>query len=100
VADRATLPDDLELVRVTDEFDESTVPRGLHRAHRVARGVWGVLVVRDGSLRFVWEDGSGTRVLVAGERQVIPPETPHRVEVIGPVRFVVEFHRPAARGAP
>ena len=100
MADHPALPDDVELVRVTDEFDESTVPRGLRRAHRVARGVWGVLVVRDGSLRFVWEDASGTRVLMAGDRQVIPPETPHRVEVIGPVRFVVEFHRPMGTVAP
>ncbi|MCB0991196.1 MAG: DUF1971 domain-containing protein, partial [Acidimicrobiales bacterium] len=39
------LPDGLEHVRTTDIFDNDTVPAGLLRAHRVADGVWGRLVV-------------------------------------------------------
>ena len=35
------LPDGLEHVRTTDVFDNTTVPAGLLRAHRVADGVWG-----------------------------------------------------------
>jgi hypothetical protein len=39
----------------------------------------------------VWE-ADGTFVeLRAGEQQVIPPATPHRVELRGHVRFTVEF---------
>ena len=94
VADAPTLPADAVLVRVTDEFEASTVPRALRRSHRVAPGVWGVLVVRDGSLRLVWERVHDVCVLSAGDRQVIPPDVEHHVEVDGPVRFVVEFHRP------
>ena len=92
VADRFELPDGLVLVRVTSEFDRMSTPAGLRRAHRIAPGVWGVLRVRSGSLRFV-VDGGGARTLTDGECQVIPPEVEHHVELIDEVRFVVEFHR-------
>jgi tellurite resistance-related uncharacterized protein len=89
------LPTDVELARTTAELDETTVPDGLLRSHRIAADVWGRLVVRSGSVRFVFEHGGlGTPVtLVAGDRQVIPPDRPHHLEIVGPVRFVVEFHR-------
>lgn len=87
-------PDGLRMVRTTPEFDEHTVPTALLRAHRVAPEVWGRLVVRSGSLRFVFEDRPDEpSVLVAGDRQTIPPGVPHHVELIGPVGFMVEFHR-------
>ncbi len=89
------LPDGAVLVRTTAEFDADSVPRGLLRAHRVAAGVWGRLVVRSGSLKFVFDDDAEPeRVLDAGSIQVIPPERPHHLSVIGPVRFVIEFHEP------
>ena len=92
------LPAGLEQTRVTDEFDADTVPAGLLRAHRVADGMWGVVRVRSGSVRFVWEDGPPTAgplevELSEGDSLVIPPAVPHRVEVGAGGRFVVEFHR-------
>lgn len=90
------LPAGLERVRVTDEFDAASVPAGLLRAHRVATGVWGVLRVRAGTVRFVWEDGqppSPAVELGAGDSLVISPDRAHRVEVGSDGRFVVEFHR-------
>lgn len=88
------LPGGLELARTTPTFDAASVPAGLTRAHRIAPGVWGRLVVTSGSLRFVFEDDqNGSRTVTAGEHQVIPPDRPHHVEVVGPVRFAVEFHR-------
>lgn len=92
-----TWPDGVHLVRATPEFDERSVPDGLLRAHRIADGVWGRLRVRTGALRFVFEDeGDDGRLVQAGGEQIIPPATPHHVEIIGPVAFVVEFHRPVA----
>lgn len=88
------------LARCTPEFDESSIPAGLLAVHRVAAGVWGRLVVRSGSIGFRFEDGGGVRTIAAGDVQVIPPERPHRVVVTGPVRFVVEFHRPGVRLKP
>ena len=99
--DHGHLPSELVLDRTTDVFTEVTVPAGLLRAHRVARGVWGRLVVREGRLRFVWEAGDADDAddaddpveLVEGDSVVIPPEVPHRVEPAPGCRFVVEFHR-------
>ena len=90
----ARLPDGLALVRTTPVFDESTVPAALLRAHRVATGVWGRLVVRTGALTFVFEDDdTGGRAVTAGQSVVIPPDRPHHLVTGDPVTFVVEFHR-------
>lgn len=89
-----SLPAGLELARTTDEFDEHTVPAGLLRDHRVAAGVWGRLIVRSGALQFGFGDDPEFGV-AAGDSVVIPPARLHHVALVGPVRFVVEFHRPA-----
>lgn len=94
------LPDGLELARTTDVFDESNHPGGLRRAHQVAAGVWGRLVVHSGHVVFVFEDQADQpRTVAAGESQVIPPERRHHVEFDGPATFAVEFHRVPADGA-
>jgi tellurite resistance-related uncharacterized protein len=88
------LPDGLELARTTDVFDEDSVPAGLLRAHRVASGVWGRLVVHSGALGFVFEDEPERVVEIrAGHHMVIPPNRPHHLELTGSVTFAVEFHR-------
>lgn len=89
------IPDGFRLVRTTDVFDERSVPTGLLRAHRVADGVWGRLVVHGGAVRFVFEDAPDAAVhLLAGSSITIPPGRLHHVELDGPARFAVEFHRP------
>lgn len=87
------LPDDLRLVRTTPVFDKDSVPEGLLRAHRIATGVWGRLVVRSGSLGFRFEDHDTHMQVLEGDTVVIPPDRPHHVVIGGPVRFVVEFHQ-------
>ena len=87
------LPEGLELARTTDVFDNDSVPAGLLRAHRVAPGIWGRLVVHTGSIGFVFEDDGRSADIAAGEHMVIPPDRPHHLELIGPVRFAVEFYR-------
>ena len=94
MASEAKLPDRVELQRTTPTFDEHSTPAGLRSAHAVADGVWGRLVVEDGSLGFVFEDTPDeVRTVVPGEHQVIPPNRLHHVIVDDPVRFAVEFHR-------
>lgn len=88
------LPDGLELVRTTAEFDENTVPAGLRVAHQIAANVWGRLVVHEGALNFVFEDEpDAAHRLHRGDSITIQPQRLHHVIVAGPVRFVVEFHR-------
>lgn len=94
-----TLPEGLVLTRTTDAFDQETVPAGLLRAHRVAEGVWGRLVVREGRVGFVFEDAPDAMTLVgAGEDIVIPPSREHHVEIVSDCSFVVEFYRQADGG--
>ena len=90
--DRMEWPDGFVPARKTREFDETTLPSGLTRDHATRRGVWARIHVVSGTLKYqvgapihrdflVEADGTGT----------IVPEVPHRVEAIGPVRFLVEF---------
>jgi tellurite resistance-related uncharacterized protein len=88
------LPADGEHVRTTEVFDSSTVPAGLLRQHRIGEGTWGRLVVHDGTVRLVFEDGAGEIIeLTADDTAVVPPGRPHHVELGEGSRFAVEFHR-------
>jgi len=92
------LPADVELIRTTDLFSHDTVPAGLLGIHRVARGTWGRIVVASGELVFHFVESAEEAhppppiTLRAGQTLVIPPEHPHRVELVGPTNFKVEFH--------
>ena len=97
-----TLPIGLVHARTTDMFDETNHPAGLRRAHRVADGVWGRLVVHSGALTFTFDDHPDEPIRVAaGEHVIIPPAVPHHLDIDGPVTFAVEFHRsPTSDEAP
>ena len=53
LCDRAEMPEGLRFVRSSPEWTEQTVPQGLLRAHRLAHGTWGRIVVQIGTLRFI-----------------------------------------------
>ncbi len=94
LCDRAELPDDLQVVRKTDVWDEQTLPAALRRAHRVASGTWGRLRVQRGRLRFVADTQPPLDVVVGPETpQAIPPDVEHHVDPLGEVGFFVEFLR-------
>lgn len=87
-------PDGTDHLRTTEVFDNDSVPEGLLRAHRIADGVWGRLLVHTGGLRFVFEDQSERPIVVhAGGGILIPPGRPHHLEIDQPVTFAIEFHR-------
>lgn len=95
------LPNGLEHVRTTDTFDNSTVPAGLLRAHRVADSVWGRLIVHTGTVTFVFEDEPDQPITVdAGGAVAIPPARQHHVELDQPASFAVEFYRQPAAAVP
>lgn len=92
LCDRCELPEELDLLRTTPTWDETSMPDGLRRNHRVASATWGRLRVESGMLRFVARTEPVTDVEVrAGATQPIPPDVEHHVETNGPVRFCVEF---------
>ncbi|HEX9954299.1 MAG TPA: DUF1971 domain-containing protein, partial [Allosphingosinicella sp.] len=74
----------------TPVFDEHSLPAGLRREHSTKAGVWGVIRVLDGRLRY--RSGDGTRDLEAGEQVIIEPQQPHSVEPLGAMRMQVDFY--------
>lgn len=87
--DWAELPDRVVEYKRTVEFTQETVPKGLLRDHQTKRGVWGVLTVVEGNLRYVVDDTETQ--LAAGDSAVIVPEQGHHVTPVGAVRFYVSF---------
>ena len=77
----------------TATFDEKSVPKKLTAKHTLKDGAWGMLHVGEGSLRFVDLTTGRSEVIEAGSERVIEPQVDHHVEIVGPVRFYVEFYR-------
>ncbi len=91
---RDALPPGCEAYRRTLEFTESTIPAGLLRSHRTAPGVWALIHVLEGRLRYRVLDPPAERVLGPSDAPgVIEPGVPHEVAPLGKVRFHVAFHR-------
>jgi len=81
----------------TSVFDENTLPAGLRRAHRTKPGVWGVIRVLEGRLRYCVLDPASEAIiseaiLESGRPGLVLPDQPHRVEPLGAVRLQVEFY--------
>ena len=85
LCDRAEPPEGLTVTRTAGPFDETTIPAGLRRAHRVPAGTWGQLRVLDGALEFSMQTHPPVeRRLAAGDSQFIPPGVSHEAAWSGP----------------
>jgi tellurite resistance-related uncharacterized protein len=76
----------------TPVFDENTLPTGLRREHRTKLGVWGVIRVLEGRLRYRVLDPAAEMVLTPGRPGLALPDQPHLVEPLGPMRMQVQFY--------
>ncbi|HEY7809227.1 MAG TPA: DUF1971 domain-containing protein [Allosphingosinicella sp.] len=81
----------------TPVFDEHSLPAGLRREHSTKAGVWGVIRVLEGRLRY--RSGEGSSDLEAGAEMVIKPRQPHSVEPLGAMRMQVDFYDAPPRNA-
>jgi len=99
MSDLPAWPADLAAYKRTPDFSETTIPAGLLRDHATKDGVWARLHVLEGRLQFVDQEGGGEHLLDSGPHALIFPGRLHHVVPIGPVRFFVEFCRPAAEVA-
>lgn len=97
LCDRLEMPAGLVAYQRTSQFDQNSIPLGLTAHHSTKPGVWGVIHVLDGTLRYVI-DGMGGRELVLAPKTLgfVAPEVMHHVVTEGPVKFFVEFHRKPA----
>ena len=92
-------PADLELSRRTRSFTAESTPEALRSAHDTKAGVWGVIVVEQGSLVFVdCRNPDAPRHLGVGRHEVIEPQVEHFVEPAPDCIFHVELMRPIPAG--
>lgn len=86
------MPDDAQPYRSIGPFDKESIPKGLWRAHNLKAGVWAILTVETGSIRFCWDDEAGGNVLLhEGAQLVVPPTVPHHLEDMGAVTISLTF---------
>jgi tellurite resistance-related uncharacterized protein len=94
-----TMPAEVHHYSSSPDFTETTVPAALLRNHVTAAKVWARIVILEGSLRYtiIEEAGGGNvlteHLLTPAHSGVIEPKVHHHVEVLGPVRFRVDFYR-------
>jgi tellurite resistance-related uncharacterized protein len=92
--DRLEMPDGLLAYSTTKSFDAASVPESLRTRHATKEGVWALVHVASGRLRYVVDALDGTVFELDPEHPgVIAPAMLHHVEPIGPVVFHVEFFR-------
>lgn len=95
----ATLPATVIAYRRTDEFTEHTLPAGLRRNHSTKPGVWALIHVLEGQLRYCVPDWQYDVILQAGQTDIVAPQVLHFVEPQSPLRMFVEFHALPKNGA-
>ncbi len=78
--------------RSSPVFDETTLPEALRREHRTKQGVWGVINVLEGRLRFTRPEPALDTELPAGARMIVEPQQTHFVTPVGAVRMRVDFY--------
>jgi len=76
----------------TPIFDENTLPVGLQKEHRTKVGVWGIIRVLEGRVRYQVLDPVSETILDSSLPGRVMPDQPHRVEPIGSMRMQVEFY--------
>ncbi|MFZ6649291.1 DUF1971 domain-containing protein [Undibacterium sp. TJN25] len=89
-----TLPDTVNHYKSTPEFNEHSVPAALQRQHTTAEAVWGRIRILEGKLLYrILEPAVEVITLTPELYGVVEPQVPHEVQLIGPVRFCVDFLR-------
>ena len=88
-----SLPDHVRAYSQSPTFDETTIPAALRRDHRTKAGVWGVITILSGSLRYRIQASGTETTLTPDNPGIVEPEALHSVEPLGPVSFYVEFYR-------
>jgi tellurite resistance-related uncharacterized protein len=88
----AVLPEAVAAYKRTRLFTPETLPQALQQNHSTKEGVWGLIVIESGAVRYTRE-GHPATVLRVGDRGVILPTEPHAVAFTEDGAFYVEFYR-------
>jgi tellurite resistance-related uncharacterized protein len=92
------MPDNLQSLGSSPEFDRATVPAALLSRHALAEHHWARLRVLAGTVTFVDLRAVRETTIAAGDTGVVPPTLPHRVELGSGARFQLEFFREREAG--
>lgn len=87
------LPADAKPYKRTPEFSEETIPAGLVKEHSTKAGVWGLITIVSGTLRYVVPETGLDVTLEPDKPGIVVPQQVHFIAPRGPVRFFVEFWR-------
>ena len=88
------LPPSVTAYRKTPIFTQDTVPAALLGRHTTKAGSWAKIWVISGRLRYrILTDTPAVHMLTPDSPGIVEPQTPHQVELLGPVEFYVEFYR-------
>lgn len=88
------LPVNVTSYKKTPDFDESSIPKDLLKAHQTKEGVWAKISVSDGKLEYkINEPESEMVILDKNKYGVVEPMILHDIKVVGEVRFDVEFYK-------
>ena len=88
-----TLPGGLTPYRKTPVFTAATVPDGITGDHSTKPGVWALIHVVRGTLRYEIVERGEVYELTPDRPGVVEPETSHKVTPDGGCEFFVEFWR-------
>ena len=97
----AQIPEGFAPYKRTRTFTETTVPGALLAEHSTKDGVWGLIRVEEGRLRYCVTDPrrpATERVLTPEEPSTVEPMIVLRVEAMGPVRLHVAILRAQPSG--
>lgn len=86
------LPPGLTAYKRTPVFDQDSLPAGLRREHRTKAGVWALIHIVEGSVRYRILDPLSETILTPEHPGIVQPEQPHEVEALGAMRMFVEFY--------
>ena len=76
----------------TPVFDEDSLPAGLRREHRTKEGVWGVIRVWKGELRYRVLEPVSETIIDPDHPGLVLPNQPHLVEPLGAMQMQVDFY--------
>ena len=87
------LPDTVHAYTRTTTFSSAKIPPGLLRDHETKVGVWGVINLVSGSLKYHVPSRNESHLLRPGHPGIVEPTVAHCVESIGDASFFIEFYR-------
>jgi tellurite resistance-related uncharacterized protein len=90
--DRQEIPEDFAPYRSTPSFTNDSIPAGLQNRHSTKAGVWGIIHVLVGKLRYcIHEPYHQETMIEAGATAIVIPQVEHDVHPLGETEFFVEF---------